>query len=117
MRKSRLGGSALITVDKYPRMVFGVEVSLERVLAFSKRSMPKALHSLHGPCLDKDSLAPSFGIGSELLRRSIQALRFPSVTGRGPNLVIYNRHCDPSSLKLVNLSELMAKIRAIAGAP
>jgi hypothetical protein len=30
MRKSRLGGSALISVDKYPRIVFGIEVSLER---------------------------------------------------------------------------------------
>jgi RES domain-containing protein len=117
MRKSRLGGSALISVDKYPRIVFGVEVSLERVLAFSKRSMPRALHSLHGPCLDKESLAPSLEIGRELLRRSIEAVRFPSVTGRGSNLVVYNRNCDPSSLKLINLSELMAEIKAIAGIP
>jgi RES domain-containing protein len=30
-RKRRLGGSAQITLDKYPRIVFGVEVSLDRV--------------------------------------------------------------------------------------
>lgn len=115
MRKSRLGGSALISVDKYPRIVFAVEVDLERVLEFSKRSMPKALHGLHSPCLDKNSLARSMELGSELMRLSIQALRFPSVTGRGSNLVVYKRNCPPTSLQLANLSDLVAKIKAIAG--
>jgi RES domain-containing protein len=31
-RKQRLGGSAQIRLDRYPRIVFGVVVSLERVL-------------------------------------------------------------------------------------
>jgi RES domain-containing protein len=34
-RKSRLGGASQITLDKYPRIVFGVEVNLERVLDLS----------------------------------------------------------------------------------
>jgi RES domain-containing protein len=114
-RKSRLGGSALITVDKYPRIVFGVKISLDRVLEFGKRSMPKLLHGLIAPCLDKDSLVASMDFGRELASRSIQALRFPSVTGRGSNLVVYNGNCESSSLSLVNLSDLMARIKSIAG--
>jgi RES domain-containing protein len=114
-RKNRLGGSALISLDKYPRIVFGVEVALERVLEFSKRSMPKALHKLCDPCLDQDNLRPSMELGYEFLSRSIQGLRFPSVTGRGSNLVVYRRNCPGSSLRLVNLPALMAKIKVIAG--
>jgi RES domain-containing protein len=114
-RKSRLGGSALITVDKYPRIVFGVRLSLDRVLEFSKRSIPKSLHPLMAPCLDVDSHAASMDLGGELASRSIQALRFPSATGRGSNLVVYNENCGSSSLELLNLSELMAKIKSIAG--
>lgn len=114
-RKSRLGGSALISVDKYPRIVFGVEVDLERVLNLSKRSMPKSLHALPDLCLDEDSLDSSMELGRELVRRSIQALRFPSVVARGSNLVLYKENCLPTSLKLVNVSELLAKIKAIAG--
>ena len=114
-RKSRLGGSALITVDKYPRIVFGVEVSLDRVLEFGRRSMPKILQAFIAPCLDEDSHEASMDLGREMASRSIQGLRFPSSTGRGSNLVVYNENCGSSSLALVNLSQLMAKIRSIAG--
>ena len=113
-RKSRLGSGA-ISVDKYPRIVFGVEVSLDRVLTLGKRSLPKVLHGLIEPWLDKDSRSASMDLGRELEKRSIQALRFPSVTGRGSNLIVYNRNCSSSSLTLVNLPALMAKIRSIAG--
>ena len=41
-RKQRLGGNAQITLDKYPRIVFGVSVSLERVLDFTKSGLPKS---------------------------------------------------------------------------
>src|SRR5205814_127882 len=101
-RKSRLGSGA-ISVDKYPRIVFGVEVSLDRVLTLGKRSLPKVLHGLIAPWLDKDSRSASMDLGRELEKQSIQALRFPSVTGRGSNLIVYNRNCGPSSLALVNL--------------
>lgn len=114
-RKSRLGGSALISVDKYPRIVFGVEVDLARVVRLSKQSMPKTLHGFRESCLDENSLTASMELGSELISREVQALRFPSVTSRGSNLVVYNRNCPPSALNLINVSELMAKIISIAG--
>lgn len=50
-RKRRLGGSAQITLDKYPRIVFGVEVSLDRVLDLSKRGLPKSVASARQSCL------------------------------------------------------------------
>ena len=50
-RKRRLGGSAQITLDKYPRIVFGVAVSLDRVLDLSKRGLPKAIASVRQSCL------------------------------------------------------------------
>jgi hypothetical protein len=77
--------------------------------------MPKILQAFITPCLDEDSHEASMDLGREMASRSIQGLRFPSSTGRGSNLVVYNENCGSSSLALVNLSQLMAKIRSIAG--
>ena len=42
-RKKRLGGAALINVDKYPRVVFAVRFDLMRVLDLSQRPLPRGL--------------------------------------------------------------------------
>lgn len=44
-RKKRLGGTALINVDKYPRVVFAVRFALKRALDLTKRPLPKGLGS------------------------------------------------------------------------
>jgi hypothetical protein len=41
-RKKRLGGAALIHVDKYPRVVFAVRFDLTRVLDLAQRPLQRA---------------------------------------------------------------------------
>jgi hypothetical protein len=36
-RKKRLGGHAHITIDKYPRVVFGVDVALQKVASWTRK--------------------------------------------------------------------------------
>ncbi len=116
-RKRRLGGSAQITLDKYPRIVFGVTVWLERVLDLSKRGLPKALMSVRMNCLATDDLALSMELGDLLRARSIQGLIFPSAVGRGRNLIVYLEHCSADVLEIQNEAELMKKMRQIVRKP
>ena len=76
-RKRRLGGNAQITLDKYPRIVFGVTVTLERVLDLNKRPLPKGLASVRQSCLAPDDLTPSMELGDLLRQRSVQGIVLP----------------------------------------
>ncbi len=116
-RKKRLGGSPQITLDKYPRIVFGVSVSLERVLDLFKRGFPKKLVPVRQRCLAPDDLTPSMELGDLLRARSIQGLVFRSAVGRGKNLVVYLEHCAASALEIHNAAELMKKMRQIIKTP
>jgi RES domain-containing protein len=112
-RKQRLGGNAQITLDKYPRIVFGVSVSLDRVLDFTKKGLPPNLLAVRQNCLAPDDLTPSMKLGDLLRARSIQGLLFRSAVGRSKNLVVYLEHCLPNALEIHNASELMKKMQQI----
>ncbi len=116
-RKQRLGGNAQITLDKYPRIVFGVSVSLERVLDFTKRGLPIQLVPIRQNCLAPEEPAPSMELGDLLRARFIQGLVFRSAVGRGKNLIIYMEHCPAGALEIHNAAELMKKMRQILKPP
>ena len=53
-RKKRLGGASQISLDKYPRVVFAVDVGLERVLSLVRKPRNSALAAIRDACLDDD---------------------------------------------------------------
>lgn len=112
-RKQRLGGNAQISLDKYPRIVFGVSVSLECVLDFTKTKLPLDLLAVRQKCLAPDDLAHSMELGDLLSARSVQGLVFRSAVGRGKNLIVYLEHCRPAALEILNGAELMKTMRQI----
>ncbi len=116
-RKQRLGGNAQITLYKYPRIVFGVSVSLERVLDFTKRGLPKELWPVRQNCFDPNNLTSSMALGDLLRGRSIQGLVFRSAVGAGKNLIVYLEHCPVDALEIHNAAELMKKMREILKPP
>jgi len=116
-RKQRLGGNAQITIDKYPRIIFGVSVSLERVLDFTKRGLPKELWPVRQNCFDPNNLTSSMALGDLLRGRSIQGLVFRSAVGAGKNLIVYLEHCPVDALEIHNAAELMKKMREILKPP
>jgi hypothetical protein len=112
-RKKRLGGAALINVDKYPRVVFAVRFALKRVLDLTHRPLPRGLGAIREKCLGED-LSPSQQFSDVLVSQGVDGLRFASRAGPGVNLVVYKICCDPSALKIENEAALRATIAAIA---
>ena len=109
-RKKRLGDQAQITLDKYPRIVFGVDVSLQRVVGWLRKPRSTRLQNIREACLLEGELDVSMEVGAQLERLGIEGLLFPSVTGIGRNLIVYLDNCNPSVLKLRNIEELKKKI-------
>jgi RES domain-containing protein len=113
-RKKRLGGQSQITIDKYPRVVFGVDVALQRVLSWLRRPRSIALATIRQACLDENDLARSKEVGEVIRKAGIQGLRFPSVTGKGRNLIVYSANCGSGALNLCNVDELKKKIAELS---
>jgi RES domain-containing protein len=111
-RKKRLGGAALINVDKYPRVVFAVGFDLTRVLDMTQRPLARGMGAIRDKCLGED-LFPSQQFGDVLVSQGVEGLRFPSQVGPGVNLVVYKKNCDPDALKIENEAALRATIATI----
>ena len=78
-RKKRLGGAALITVDRYPRVVFAVGFDLTCVLDLTQHPLPRAMVDIRNKCLG-DDLAPSQRLGDVIVSQGIEGLMFPSLS-------------------------------------
>lgn len=110
VRKKRLGGQSQITIDKYPRIVFGVDVSLQRVVSWLRRPRSVNLATIRQRCLDPNDIAVSKEVGEILQNAKIQGVRFPSVAGRGRNLIVYLANSGSSALMLHNADRLKKKV-------
>jgi hypothetical protein len=53
-RKERLGGKALIDLNKYPRVVFGVVVRLDRHVNLARKLRSPLLEKLRQACLHEE---------------------------------------------------------------
>jgi len=115
-RKLRLGGQAQISLEKYPRIVFAVAVSLSRVVDLRRRPRLQVAASLRQFCLALDDLSVSMEVGSVLKKRRIQGVLFPSVVGTDANLVVYVQNCPHSSLAILNADKLKEKVKEMARA-
>lgn len=113
-RKKRLGDTSQITLAKYPRVVFAVSVTLQKVLTWLRRPRSKALMKVRESCLSLDDLARSQELGQLLLAAGVQGILFPSVVGAGRNLIVYLENCKPSSLALQNADLMQDRIADIA---
>ena len=83
-RKKRLGGAALINVDKYPRVVFAVRFDLMRVLDLSQRPLPRGLGAVRDKCLG-DDLSASQQFGDVLVSQGVQGLRWHGGSSMAPS--------------------------------
>lgn len=113
-RKLRLGGKAQISLEKYPRIVFAVSISLNRVVDLRKNLRIKSAATLRRACFAVDDLSISMQVGSALVKRGIQGVLFPSVVGGATNLIVYLQNSKRDSLQIVNVEELQEKVREMA---
>jgi RES domain-containing protein len=113
-RKNRLGGDAQISLEKYPRVIFAVSVSLQRVVTWLRSSKSGSLNEIRQACLLPDDLERSQQVGKVLREAGVQGLVFPSVVGAGRNLIVYLDNCEDSALILRNADKMRKRIGEIS---
>ena len=107
-RKSRLGGVALISATKYPRIVFAVITKLQRVVRLDQLGTSGPGGDVRRACLNEDDLAASVDVATQLQKAGIQGIIFPSVVkGGDDNLIVYVANCDASALQVQNEDEFI----------
>ena len=117
-RKSRLGGAALISSAKYPRIVFAVTAKLQRVLRLDDLRTSSPGDDVRKACLDENDLAASVDVAAQLQNAGIQGIIFPSVLkGGDDNLIVYVANCDPDALQIQNKDQFIEQAKKIATKP
>lgn len=111
-RKKRLGGASQISLDKYPRAVFAIDVELERVVSLARKPRHSALAAIRNASL-VDDLSYSQVVGRFLADSDIQGLFFKSVAGAGVNLLVFLENCAPGQLKVRKLDETMDTLKQV----
>jgi RES domain-containing protein len=111
-RKKRLGNASQITLDKYPRVVFAVDVELERVVSLIRKPGNLALAAIRAASL-VDDLSYSQDVGRFLANSGIQGLLFKSLVGAGVNLMAFLENCDSNQLIVRNLDETIDTLKRI----
>lgn len=111
-RKSRLGGSAQISTAKYPRIVFAVAAKLQRVLRLDDLGSSGPGGAVRQACLEKNDLAASVDVATQVEKAGIQGLIFPSVVkGGDDNLIVYVTNCEPDALQIQNEDEFIQEAK------
>lgn len=111
-RKRRLGGASQISLDKYPRIVFAVDVELERVVSLARKPRNAALASIRQKTLAQD-LSYSHEVGRFLASADIQGLLFKSAVGTSVNLLAFLDNCVPGQLRIRQLGETIDTLKQI----
>jgi RES domain-containing protein len=109
-RKNRLGGDALISIDKYPRITYAVQTQIDRVIQLN--DVPVELADFKTEWLDEDTLEASQKLGDHLLTQGVQGLIWPSVTRTGLNLIVYLKHAGPKPFKIINDIDFLETLKA-----
>ncbi len=117
-RKSRLGGTALISTAKYPRVVFAVITKLQRVVRLEDLGTSGPGDDVRRACLEENELAASVDVATQLQNAGIQGIIFPSVVkGGDDNLIVYVANCDPDALQIQNEDRFIEQAKKIAAKP
>lgn len=114
-RKKRLGGASQISLDKYPRVIYAVDVRLDRVVKLARKPREPVLASVWMKSFDTDT-AYSQEVGPFLARAGVQGLLFKSTIGKSMNLIVFLDNCNPSQLKVRQLDETIDTFRQIGSA-
>jgi RES domain-containing protein len=112
-RKKRLGGTSQISLDKYPRVIYAVDVALDRVVKLARKPRDPALVSIWAKSLDAD-IAYSQEVGPFLASAGIEGLLFKSTIGKSTNLIVFLENCDPTLLRVRQLNETIDTFKQIA---
>lgn len=112
-RKKRLGGASQITLDKYPRVIFAIDVKLERVVSLVRKPRNPTLSMIRTNSF-QDDLGYSQEVGQFVASHAIQGLLFKRAIGTGFNLVIFLDNCTSGQISVRKLDETIETFKKIA---
>ena len=112
-RKKRLGGAAQISLDKYPRVIYAVDVLFDRVVKLDRKPRNPVLVSIWTKSQTPD-IHYSQEVGLFLAAAGIQALLFKSTVSKGRNVLVFLNNCDSRQLKIRQLNETLEMFKRIA---
>ena len=112
-RKTRLGGKAQIALKDYPRLTYVISIQA-RCVDFRNIGNSAVLKDVLAAVTDPDDLAPSQEVGAHLMEKGIEAVIFPSVTGRGENITAF-LDADPApKVAIANRDEILKTLKNLA---
>lgn len=111
-RKKRLGGASQISLDKYPRVIYAVDVRLDRVVKLTRKPRNPILASIWTKSLDAD-ITYSQEVGPLLAGAGIQGLLFKSTIRKHMNLIVFLDNCDQAQLQVLHLHETIDTFKHI----
>jgi RES domain-containing protein len=111
-RKKRLGGTPQISLDKYPRVIYAVDVALDHVVKMTRKPRDRVLAAIWTKSLDSD-ITYSQEVGPFLASAGIQGLLFKSTIGTSKNLIVFLDNCDLAQLKVRQSDETIDTFKKI----
>lgn len=114
-RKKRLGGNAQIDFDRYPRVIFRIDLNLDRHVSLTESCRDRELERTRRQCLKPNDLLPSQVVGRELAALRVQAILYPSVAGAGTNVVVFLENTRRGNVVLFNRDAVMQEISRLSG--
>lgn len=109
-RKNRLGGKALVTLDRYPRISFRIDLRLDRHTSFGYPFQDRDLEKIRQRCLNPADIGFSQIVGKHLQAGGVQAVLYPSVTGAGANIVVLLQNTKPGQVTIFNRAAVIAQV-------
>jgi hypothetical protein len=109
-RKRRLGGKALMDIERYPRVVFRIDIKVGRHVSFARPFRDRSLDALRRQCLSADKLDFSQSVADHLKAAGVQPVRYAPATGRGVNVVVFLENTTPGDVVIFNREELMDRM-------
>ena len=114
-RKKRLGGRSQISLDKYPRVVYAIDIHLDRVVKLVRKPRNPVLASIWTKSFESD-ITYSQEIGPSLVHAGIEGLLFKSIIGKSMNLIVFLDNCHPGQLQVRQFNETIKTFRQIGSA-
>ena len=113
-RKTRLGGTAIISLRDYPRLTYLLSIEAKRCVELRKIGNDAIQKGVLDAVSDPQDLGPSQQAGAYLLEKKADAVIFPSVTGSGANIAAFLDGDPPAKVAIDNRKQVLEAIEALA---
>jgi hypothetical protein len=111
-RKSRLGGGAIISFKDYPRVTYVIAIKAKKCVDLRNLGGDTVLKDVLAAVSDPD-LTDSQEVGTYLVKKGIDAVIFPSVTGSGASIAAFLDARSPAKVSIDNRDDILKMLKRL----